>query len=1554
LINSIHNTQKCIKMVKKNEQNLTPHTLRLIKLITSSSLTSISPLVLSYGNNNDEDDDHDDSNEHVKHAISLLSNIASKSHPILLWDILARLYSSLTKCKEDGGIDGDGRNGDCLIQREYIALAMEHVAKFIPSSERRHFLMDSTVLISSSSNSLQTEDCNDDENHKEYKAWLKIKDFLPDDTNLDDTNQNKDERMIQSEDCDAKWTTLNQILIKGRLLLSSSGKQYTTTLLPTNLEYETEQIMLSSIDASTLASSSTHEQSQYIKKRIALQRSILARRLGFGGILSREGVGGNDGLNAIISDQDLIDGSTITSENQNKSDTEKENGNNIKGMSARQRNMHRLKKRKVDQNSCTVDETASRSKKVNKLSKSNQTKKDDIDYKSIAVKDTDTNNDGDDNKKCNDEDDEDDEAGQSTIRNLLLLSLSHQPTTNTSVMYQSDNSLISHHNPQMIMATDMIYNSFHPSWHIRHGSLLGLLSLLKAWQSSFKDRNNNDKTVMLKHFGAWPEDICCRCLCILALDRFGDFAGHSIQTYSNPKDANNGDAIIFNDSVVGSAMSAPVREVAGQVLSLLLDMAPSNDIQDPCYQVLSKLTSYAREWEVRHGSMLAFKYIANRLRNEYRSGSDKRLCNQNIWDEVINHAIKGLKDSSDDVRGASAQVLYNLVAKHVYANEEKESTEVQSKVSHIISQCAQHVWAAINELCATSTCTLDLMKLFSQIVSTDSKCVLSSLGTLKEKNSSRTTDHLLAKLNSFLHFNDISVQLSCLNTLSVIVEPISITLSQSESKKSKRKSNKTMQVLCDLLTSLFLSFLKGTNQYYDSTTSKKNDSNFCMSMTMRVFDSLRCKAWSSIIDAAQKTFCIGDSPIVQKTILNMIGELINHNTSQGLGSSGHMLKSKISTWYQILTATTNAIAELCDKIRLGPIIDMPVFLCIFCMLESPWLDICECGCVLLKSLSQRDVVPQALVTEFQQFLAEMLETHPNCILVDHYTNSEVMKNDQSGRDIYRSTMLTILNVQRQHDADIDVIDWVRLQRKTVVQIWSNVLNTFGIDFSHESNIDLSKIRMSKYYMRLSASIAGAIASFGVKNLPKLTSVIRAMMTSIKNEELDSRSKTSCSDIASMLESLSRSSQQQHKRAQSKILEKLCTLSCSDPQFVTHPVGWTITGWKASQTVLQFVVKSLKESQDLSSSKIIWQRIQCLQSIDPASIDERQMKNAITLFSTLSVSFTKETSGYAHVVDALLNTLVLLACNHDDSYVRKKALVAVENICLIHPSNSVPAILPLLTTALKADRDDACRLGACTLMNILVEALGTMIVPYVHNLLPIAMSLMTDPIEQCSKIAAKTFAILVRVAPLVPTAEEQSEQLIDKGHNRKKLKPTVSEAWEDESFRKVVDHLIHGKPLPPLSLSKDIEKSLSKGGITLRRYQMEGLSWMNLLRSLRLNGALCDEMGLVSLSRHKSESIIFYQKKFKLCILFVKGKTIQALVAISMAHYEQSQCQSPTSQKQCLRSLIVCPSSVVGHWMNEISRVDSSMASLKPLRYVGTSRREEWRNQFNSTNVVVTR
>jgi TATA-binding protein-associated factor len=81
-----------------------------------------------------------------------------------------------------------------------------------------------------------------------------------------------------------------------------------------------------------------------------------------------------------------------------------------------------------------------------------------------------------------------------------------------------------------------------------------------------------------------------------------------------------------------------------------------------------------------------------------------------------------------------------------------------------------------------------------------------------------------------------------------------------------------------------------------------------------------------------------------------------------------------------------------------------------------------------------------------------------------------------------------------------------------------------------------------------------------------------------------------------------------------------------------------------------------------------------------------------------------------------------------------------------------------------------------------------------------------------------------------------------------------------------------------------------------------------------------------------------------------GKTLQASAIVASDTVERLAFKG---EKDQLHYLIVCPSTLVGHWAFEIEKfIDSSV--LNPLQYVGSP--QEWsllRNQFGKFNIILT-
>lgn len=207
--------------------------------------------------------------------------------------------------------------------------------------------------------------------------------------------------------------------------------------------------------------------------------------------------------------------------------------------------------------------------------------------------------------------------------------------------------------PLETFAESLRHDLFSQKWEVRHGAATALRELIrlhgKGMQSFFFittsvvlddmllyyafDRIGAGKSrgqtleEMQKSHREWLIDAALRLLCVLGLDRFGDFV---------------------SDQVV-----APVRETCAQVLGSLLLLVPgeshikgTNSVFHGILSVLLKLLQHD-EWEARHGALLALKYLL--------------AVRDDLLDEVLPRILpaimQGLSDPVDDVGAAAASAL---------------------------------------------------------------------------------------------------------------------------------------------------------------------------------------------------------------------------------------------------------------------------------------------------------------------------------------------------------------------------------------------------------------------------------------------------------------------------------------------------------------------------------------------------------------------------------------------------------------------------------------------------------------------------------------------------------------------------------------------------------------------------------------------------------------------------------------------------------------------------------------------------------------------------------
>lgn len=130
----------------------------------------------------------------------------------------------------------------------------------------------------------------------------------------------------------------------------------------------------------------------------------------------------------------------------------------------------------------------------------------------------------------------------------------------------------------------------------------------------------------------------------------------------------------------------------------------------------------------------------------------------------------------------------------------------------------------------------------------------------------------------------------------------------------------------------------------------------------------------------------------------------------------------------------------------------------------------------------------------------------------------------------------------------------------------------------------------------------------------------------------------------------------------------------------------------------------------------------------------------------------------------------------------------------------------------------------------------------------------------------------------------------------------------KKLKMIQDQMIGMHDLTPKEIPLNINA-------TLRGYQMEGVGWLERLRSMHLSGVLADDMGL--------------------------GKTLQAIIAIT-----QFKKDHPKSI-----SIIICPTSLVYNWKEEFFKFNQH---LRTLPVDGTpTQRKKLLNDIKDFDVIIT-
>lgn len=253
-----------------------------------------------------------------------------------------------------------------------------------------------------------------------------------------------------------------------------------------------------------------------------------------------------------------------------------------------------------------------------------------------------------------------------------------------------------------------------PRWETRHGAATALRELINshadtAGKSIYCTAVEND----LRH-QLWMEDVTLRLLCVLALDRFGDFV---------------------SDQVV-----APVRETCAQVLGAVLKQMHAENVEKTI-EILIMLTRQ-KDWEVRHGGLLGVKYLLV-VREDLLTV---------LLPLIIKDILAGLFDAVDDVGAVAASTLIPIAA---WLPKLLSTAEV--------SNIVKMLWDLLLEQDELTSACNSFMGLLSSIL-----CLPNASTSIQMEPMAK----LIPRLWPFLSHSSSSVRKSTLKTLLTLTQPI--------------------------------------------------------------------------------------------------------------------------------------------------------------------------------------------------------------------------------------------------------------------------------------------------------------------------------------------------------------------------------------------------------------------------------------------------------------------------------------------------------------------------------------------------------------------------------------------------------------------------------------------------------------------------------------------------------------------------------------------------------------------------------------------------------------
>ncbi|GMM51207.1 DNA-binding ATPase [Starmerella bacillaris] len=1064
--------------------------------------------------------------------------------------------------------------------------------------------------------------------------------------------------------------------------------------------------------------------------------------------------------------------------------------------------------------------------------------------------------------------------------------------------------------PLKALCFQLTLNLFEPSWEVRHGALLCLREIIRvhgktAGMVKGKSYKENEQLN-----NQWLENLACRFCCVFALDRFADY--------------------------VADQAVAPVRESCAQALAALLLDIPESIARD----TLSALNTLIMDpmntgvWAACHGGMLGLRYFVT-IRKDLIIGD------QQLFTELVNCVFKGLSRRDDDeVQAISAAVL--LPISQEFANQRPKEE---------IAKLINIMWDCISELKDELTVAVgNIMDLLANL------CVYSNVIDLFLEDKGESLALLIPRLYPFFRHSITDVRKAVLRSLSTFLKLqhvskdwVNLTLVRLVFQNILLEQNAEVlelsMELWNLLIGCFAEKIDFSSMFlefwpiaYDLLMTPIGTARRFYKMNLNYL----IKPNGELTYAAAKP-----NANANKLDVDIDGPVISGDTL--IVDYREFIRAKVYGSKALGHATACALQSSFTHDSNGDY--QKIFGMMNSSLQSHFNSLMSSQLLVLGFLIED--ICNNMTTPTEEFRDSMNPYLTNCL-----DNSKPKILWRDINPILRTvrtqcqSLFTILMNQNELPMDCfpklpTTVEGDPCDNEkdcfTLAQAWELADTTFFElkgKLSQEVQVRMAQTledgrqnlldsiteaenALESRNISIRAMAAAAFISLNKNNLPiKLNPIIRGLMDEVKTEQVLILHEKAASVLAELINVLL---DNDRVSAATKVVKNLCGFLCIDvheaPEF--------------DSTVLDHII-SLKKDDVKYDNKNVSEQLRKDRENHSAFI---KRQGALLTLSKICMKYKENTFTKLQIIREQIFSAIVKSTNEDNadgvndpengqvlidsmavlhslvpffdralypeifeympallkilfskfSVVRHVAARCIASICKVMPTKSLTFVVDVILKTKITDASNVyVRQGSIEAVYHIVNFLGEDILPYLVFFIVPVLGRMSDSDHDIRIVAATTFASIIKLAPLeagVQDPDDLPQSLLESKYKEREFIGQMMDPSKIKEFKL------------PIAVNAE-----------LRKYQHEGVNWLAFLNKYHLHGVLCDDMGL--------------------------GKTLQTICMVASDHVIRDEEYKKTKNEDMrkLPSLIICPTTLTGHWVEEFAKY---VPSLKVLALIGS-------------------